>query len=147
MSWIDISNNLEITCALKTTAHQFYIRWGQNNSSHFRSTYDVTVCNSSSRWTYDVAKCTRTNIASVVIHKSHFSGGPFNPHGCFAPFSPTNCSGALKSYTIPFGGLGVTQIKAWIYECINCYMCNGITCLLSIVDTFKLQRLNQSMPE
>ena len=31
----------------------------------------------------------------------------------------------------------VTLIKAWIYDCIHCFMCSGITCWLFIVDTFK----------
>ena len=39
-------------------------------------------------WTYDVAKYTRTNIASVAVHKSYFSGGPFAPHRRFAPLYP-----------------------------------------------------------
>ena len=54
---------------------------------HLRCVF--TVCNSSLRWTYDVTKCTRTNIASVAVYKSYFSGGPFTSRGRFAPLYPT----------------------------------------------------------
>ena len=50
----------------------------------------------------------------------------------------TNYSGRLTAmdHLNHHWGLGVTQIKAWIYDCIHCFMCNGITCWLSIVDAF-----------
>ena len=46
-------------------------------------------------------------------------------------------SSILKSYIIPLRpGCRLTQIKARIYDCIHCFMCNGINCWLSIVDAF-----------